>query len=297
MLLRAAGVMLITFWLGVRTVPAEEVAPAHALDASSPSGKYRVVCTPGQQDSELELFKRNASVWKTTAKHPAYLFVTDAGRVVTVDTHFNHGGDHALVIYDAGGKLVVDRRVEELLTADELGGLSVSRGGRRWLAGAPAMTKQGVRLELDRGTKLEVRLKDGVQLRDGKVFAVPTDGERFRSYVEGKRAYESATVRWWQVDATGTGTFCTAAATTTECSVTANGKTKQANTAHGEAAFLEALAGAVFLAARPRGQAPGDRWVIGFEFVERGYRYGYMWSEPGLASGDVAKLARAFGFP
>jgi hypothetical protein len=297
MLVRAALVTLVTLCLGVGVAPAEMIAPARVIDVTSPSGKYRVVCTPGKQDSEIELFKSSASVWKTVTDHPAYALATDDGRVITIDRHDHYGGDHAVVIYGPSGKVLVDRRVEELLTADELGGMSSSRGGRRWLAAAPTISKGRLRLPLGGGTTVEIRLKDGVQLRKGKVFAVPRDEARFRSYVDGKRSYESATVRWWQVDATGTGTYCTADATSTDCSVTANGTTKQTKTTHTPAELVQAIASAAFLAARPRGQQPGDRWVIAFEFKERSYTYSYVWSAPGLASGDVATLARSFGFP
>lgn len=61
---------------------------------------------------------------------PLDLFVADNGAVVTLDDWHYAGHEHALVIYDRRGAVVVDQRLEDFLTKDELDQTRPSATGR-----------------------------------------------------------------------------------------------------------------------------------------------------------------------
>lgn len=280
-------------WVGV--AHAEMAEPPRVVEATSPNKKYKVVFKPA---TGVELFKKGTSVWSAkVVDHPRFAVVTDDGRVAAIDAWGGHG--KAFVSWDPAGTVVVDRRLEEVITADELGKTSISRGsGRRWLATTPVLVKDRVELQLGDGTKLQLRIKDGVQYRGGKVFAVPTDMERFAAYVGGKRTFTSAQVRFIEQTSNGTeGRYCTADETTTKCSVYVAGKQTDLATKHTEKSFKAALVASAFLTGVPRGPAPqgNDRWHIWFDFVESGTTYTYMWSWVADPGGKQSQLLALFG--
>lgn len=277
---------------------AEEVQPPQSIEVRSPSKAYRFVVTAGRRESTATLFRDATSVWSAVVVHPRTAIVLDDGRAITVDTWLNAGGDHALVVYDPKGAVVLDRRLEELLTTAEILGLTPSRGGRRWLMGKPVATADRVTLPIGTGKQaLEVRLEDGAQYRDGKLAAVPTDAARFTAYVTGKRAHDGVRIQYMELDATGSGRTCTAEPTVTKCSVAMPGGGQQ-NTSkrHTAAAFRKALATAPGLTKLPTGiRATGERWIVIFDFDEAGYRYRYAWTWTKSPEGDAAKLLRDLG--
>src|SRR4030095_15311712 len=97
---------------------------------------------------------------------PVSAFITDdASRLVTFDTWAKLGYEHALVIYDHHGAVVVDYDLEALLSADEIASSVVHTvSARRWLQGATIAFDNGGRdivIGLQWGKRLRVALATG----------------------------------------------------------------------------------------------------------------------------------------
>jgi hypothetical protein len=83
---------------------------------------------------------------------PVTAFVADDARhLVTFDTWAKLGYEHALVIYDEQGTVVVDDDLEALLSAEEI-------ASRRWLQGATIAFDNG-------GQDIVIRLQWGKRIR------------------------------------------------------------------------------------------------------------------------------------
>jgi hypothetical protein len=97
---------------------------------------------------------------------PVSAFVADdASRLVTFDTWAKLGYEHALVIYDDQGAVVVDYDLEALLSADEIASSVVHTvSARRWLQGATIAFENGGRdivIRLQWGKRIRVALATG----------------------------------------------------------------------------------------------------------------------------------------
>ena len=97
---------------------------------------------------------------------PVNAFVADdASRRVTFDTWAKLGYEHALVIYDDQGAVVVDYDLEALLSADEIASSVVHTvSARRWLQGATIAFDNGGRdivIRLQWGKRIRVALATG----------------------------------------------------------------------------------------------------------------------------------------
>ena len=97
---------------------------------------------------------------------PVSAFVADdASRLVTFDTWAKLGYEHALVIYDDQGAVVVDYDLEALLSADEIASSVVHTvSARRWLQGATIAFDHGGRdivIRLQWGKRIRVALATG----------------------------------------------------------------------------------------------------------------------------------------
>ena len=97
---------------------------------------------------------------------PVSAFVADdASRLVTFDTWAKLGYEHALVIYDDQGAVVVDYDLEALLSADEIASSVVHTvSARRWLQGATIAFDNGGRdivIRLQWGKRIRVALATG----------------------------------------------------------------------------------------------------------------------------------------
>jgi len=97
---------------------------------------------------------------------PVSAFVADdASRLVTFDTWAKLGYEHALVIYDDQGAVVVDYDLEALLSADEITSSVVHTvSARRWLQGATIAFDNGGRdivITLQWGKRIRVALATG----------------------------------------------------------------------------------------------------------------------------------------
>ena len=97
---------------------------------------------------------------------PVSAFVADdASRLVTFDTWAKLGYEHALVIYDDQGAVVVDYDLEALLSADEIASSVVHTvSARRWLQGATIAFDNGGRdivITLQWGKRIRVALATG----------------------------------------------------------------------------------------------------------------------------------------
>ena len=97
---------------------------------------------------------------------PVSVFVADDARhLVTFDTWAKLGYEHALVIYDDQGAVVVDYDLEALLPADEIASSVVHTvSARRWLQGATIGFDNGGRdivIRLQWGKSIRVALATG----------------------------------------------------------------------------------------------------------------------------------------
>lgn len=97
---------------------------------------------------------------------PVSAFVADdASHLVTFDTWAKLGYEHALVIYDDQGAVVVDYDLEALLSADEIASSVVHTvSARRWLQGATIAFDNGGRdivIRLQWGKRIRVALATG----------------------------------------------------------------------------------------------------------------------------------------
>jgi hypothetical protein len=97
---------------------------------------------------------------------PVIAYVADDGKhVVTFDTWAKLGYEHALVIYDDHGAVVVDYDLEALLSADEIASSVVHTvSARRWLQGATIAFDNGGRdivIKLQWGKRVRVALATG----------------------------------------------------------------------------------------------------------------------------------------
>ena len=97
---------------------------------------------------------------------PVSAFVADdASRLVTFDTWAKLGYEHALVIYDDQGAVVVDYDLEALLSTDEIASSVVHTvSARRWLQGATIAFDNGGRdivIRLQWGKRIRVALATG----------------------------------------------------------------------------------------------------------------------------------------
>ena len=67
---------------------------------------------------------------------PRAALVSMAGHVVTLDEHYQAGGDHAVVVFAPDGRLVRNVRLEQLLDSADLSHVEHSDCGRLWRNGA-----------------------------------------------------------------------------------------------------------------------------------------------------------------
>ncbi len=67
---------------------------------------------------------------------PQSALVSMAGHVVALDDYYQSGGEHALDIYDVGGRFVRSYSLEQLLDAVDLARVTFSYCGRPWRDGA-----------------------------------------------------------------------------------------------------------------------------------------------------------------
>ena len=97
---------------------------------------------------------------------PVSAFVADdASHLATFDTWAKLGYEHALVIYDDQGAVVVDYDLDALLSADEIASSVVHTvSARRWLQGATIAFDNGGRdivIRLQWGKRIRVALATG----------------------------------------------------------------------------------------------------------------------------------------
>jgi hypothetical protein len=294
--------VLALLTLFAATAGAEAIPDPKKLEATSDDGRWRVVVTPGKRTSEAEVTRDGKAVWKAPVDHPRQVFITDDGWVATVELWLHGGGEHVFVTRDPKGRVVVDKRLEEILTAAELQNTSFSRAGRRWMGGVASLSGDRVEIPLRaRGSVAVLAVKDGAQFRDGKPFDVPADAVRFKGFVTGKRKATAAKVRFMIMTQSGKdGRACEAVASASTCTIYQNGVQSSATTAFTAKKLAAAIASAAFLSGAPRGRPQvgvHDMWMFAFDFTEDGYTYSYAWfwytTRP---AADVKKLAARFGF-
>lgn len=112
--------------------------PPRAKIYASPDGIHGFKVIPSQSSASATLFTLSENGEEQTAwqgalvNTPYRVFVSDTGPVVTVDTYARVGYEHALVVYDARGKVLADYQLEDLLTAKEIADHVAITAGSRW---------------------------------------------------------------------------------------------------------------------------------------------------------------------
>src|SRR5688572_15180272 len=87
---------------------------------ASQFGDYGLKMVPGDPGASATLFTLNEKGEEQTAWQgplvniPYRVYISDTGQVATVDTYARVGYEHALVVYDANGKVLADYRLEDL---------------------------------------------------------------------------------------------------------------------------------------------------------------------------------------
>ena len=110
---------------------------------------------------------KEQAVWdKRLVNTPLFVHVADTGEhVVTIDSHYNAGGPHSVVLYGPKGVVVADLALEDLLTKDEIAKhVTQSVSSRWWATGADVRIdnhKQRVVIKLTWGKEIVVSLKTG----------------------------------------------------------------------------------------------------------------------------------------
>ena len=104
-------------------------------------------------------------IWESQLVNvPARVLVGEDGRtVVTIDTDCKAGFEHSLVVYGAGGRVLADHRLEDLLTSDEVRErVTHSISSRRWADEASfAFSSQQLKIALPWGRHIFVDLATG----------------------------------------------------------------------------------------------------------------------------------------
>jgi len=153
-------------WPGSRPQVYASSDGAHRFTTRPPqlatwSGKsHGILLSLAPDGSETALWNREL------VNIPVIAFVGNDGKyVVTFDTWARLGYEHALVIYDRQGVVVVDYDLEALLSADEIASSVVHTvSARRWLQGATIAFDNGGRdivIRLQWGKRIRVALATG----------------------------------------------------------------------------------------------------------------------------------------
>src|SRR5262245_23412276 len=102
--------------------------PQHSVWSGKSQGTL-FTRTPGGSESV---------VWsRELVNIPVQAFVTDDGKyVVTLDTWAKLGREHSVVVYGDEGRIVADRGLEDLLSAEEIANVRQAVGSRDWLMDA-----------------------------------------------------------------------------------------------------------------------------------------------------------------
>ncbi len=166
------------------------VAPRAAADrwgtperrtVRSPNARFELVVEPHSlhRRATLSLFsinkgKRKARyTWSAvSAWTPVSVFVSDSGRVVTMNEWGRAGFEHTLVIYDRAGRVLVDRHLDDLLLKEELPLVTESVSSRHWLYGGEPAHLLGEHLMLTTlwGRELAIDLASATIRRNPELF-------------------------------------------------------------------------------------------------------------------------------
>lgn len=275
-------VVVASLW-SAQGARADSWASPKLKTVSSPSGAYTVTMKPGGNNSSptLTLQKGSKRVYERRAINstaPVNVLVGDGGHVVTFDDYHDAGYDHALVVYAPDGKLVIDRRLEEILTSDELANVDMSVSSRWWIDGDPKIDR-GFAVARTRSKELRFRLVDGVQYRNGKPFHVPSDEERLIGFATGSRIYASSAFELHETSGDLSGVRCNVTTTAADCAPfgkTHHVASKRTLVAGAYQTALKSILPLVRLANVERGASlPVAHWYLYLTFEEANYNYSY----------------------
>jgi hypothetical protein len=138
---------------------------------------------------------------------PVDLFVSDTGAVVTLGDWHSEGYEHAIVIYDSKGKVIVDQQLEDFLTKEELEKTEQTVSSRWWRyrSEVPEFVGEEFSLTTSWGTSLRFDVGTGRLSREAGLFA------RFQRYCDGTRPAREAVIyisRVWKQGERYTGRHC-----------------------------------------------------------------------------------------
>jgi hypothetical protein len=131
----AAGLALV---LSSAVCADDLIAPGPRIYAQSLSGKYALKILPGADKSEGVFFTldkdgKEEVIWRTKLVNiPGPAIITENGKyVITLDT-FGRIDEHCLVVYGEKGKVIVDFKLQDLLTAKEIDSIPSTVTMRGW---------------------------------------------------------------------------------------------------------------------------------------------------------------------
>ncbi len=187
----AGAVLFVT--VPDRSAHADRWSPPEPISVTSANGNWTASVTPSSDDAKepritVAPVSRTQSTdgWTRSLVNreaPVDVIVSDKGAVVTLGEWYSYGYNHAIVIYDRWGNVVVDHRLEDFLTDDELKRVEWSMSSRSWTypGERPEFADDEFVITALWGTSLRFDLRTGRVSRDADVFG------RFQSYCAGAR--------------------------------------------------------------------------------------------------------------
>jgi hypothetical protein len=148
---------------------------------SSPTAGFELVVDPHSSKNRARISLFRVSSGKRTQRYsrpavndwtPLSAFVTDDGRVVTLNEAGRMGYEHTLVIYDPHGRVVVDRHLDDVLLKEEQPLVRRSVSSRHWLyrGEPPRIVGERLMVTTSWGSELAIDLVDGSIRRSPQLF-------------------------------------------------------------------------------------------------------------------------------
>ncbi len=132
-------------------------------------------------------------IWKSSLVNvPHQVFVSNDGkRVVTVDTYAALGQKHSLVVYDDKGKVLVDYKLEDLVSEEDIRDRILSKGSSRsWAAAATCKfvggASESFEIATHWGAVITVNLTSGAVTKSGLTLTLVLSDELYDTVVPGK---------------------------------------------------------------------------------------------------------------
>lgn len=176
-----------------RSARADRWSLPEQISVTSANGSWSASVTPSGEDAKEPRITvapvsrpQSTDGWTRSLVNrtaPVEVVVSDKGAVVTLGEWHSNGYEHSIVMYDRWGNVVVDYRLEDFLTDDELKRVQRSMSSRWWTYSgeSPEFADNEFVLTTLWGTALRFDLRTGRVSRDEDLFG------RFQRYCTGAR--------------------------------------------------------------------------------------------------------------